>query len=87
MTLDTVFWIASMTKAITATAALCLLEQGKLSLDDPIRDVLPELAAPRVLEGFTVTGQPQLRPARVAETASLLRPHTAGNRLSWRVRA
>jgi len=78
MTLDTVFWIASMTKAITATAALCLLEQGKLSLDDPIRDVLPELAAPRVLEGFTVTGQPQLRPANKPITLRHMLTHTAG---------
>ena len=33
MTADTVFWIASMTKAITSAAALRLVEQGKLSLD------------------------------------------------------
>src|SRR6516225_2126187 len=34
---DTVFWIASMTKAITSTAAMRLVEQGKLSLDWPHR--------------------------------------------------
>src|SRR5450759_4994743 len=36
MTLDSVFWIASMTKAITAAAAMQLVEQGKLSLEEPI---------------------------------------------------
>src|ERR1700687_5732306 len=47
MTLDSVFWIASMTKAITAAAAMQLVEQGKLSLDAPIGKVLPDLASPR----------------------------------------
>ena len=49
MTLDSVFWIASMTKAITSTAAMQLVEQGKLKLDQPIGGVLPELSAPQVL--------------------------------------
>jgi len=56
MTADTVFWIASMTKAVTSTAAMQLVEQGKLSLDRPIAEVLPELAAPQVLEGFDAAG-------------------------------
>ncbi len=55
MSADTVFWIASMTKAITSTAAMQLVEQGKLALDAPIAGVLPELAAPQVLEGFDVS--------------------------------
>ena len=58
MTVDTVFWIASMTKAITSTAAMQLVEQGKLALDRPIREVLPELAAAKVLEGFNAAGEP-----------------------------
>lgn len=41
---DTVFWIASMTKPITATAVLMLQEEGKLSVDDPVAKFLPELA-------------------------------------------
>src|SRR5437868_5672005 len=52
MTADTVFWIASMTKAITGTAAMQLVEQGKLSLDAPIGKLLPDLANPQVFEGF-----------------------------------
>src|SRR5205823_4073521 len=56
MTSDTVFWIASMTKAITSTAAMQLVDRGKLSLDRPIAGLLPELASPQVLEGFDASG-------------------------------
>jgi methyl acetate hydrolase len=78
MTVDTVFWIASMTKAITSTAAMRLVEQGKLSLDWPIAEVLPELASPQVLEGFDAAGEPTLRPARQQITLRHLLTHTAG---------
>jgi methyl acetate hydrolase len=78
MTADTVFWIASMTKAITSTAAMQLVEQGKLALDRPIADVLPELAAPQVLEGFDAAGQPRLRQAKRPITLRHLITHTAG---------
>src|SRR5215475_8745278 len=43
MTVDSVFWIASMTKAITTTAAMQQVESGKLDLDRPIAEVLPNL--------------------------------------------
>jgi methyl acetate hydrolase len=78
MTADSVFWIASMTKALTATAAMQLVEQGKLQLDEPISKVLPELAAPQVLEGFDDKGQPKLRPAKRPITLRQLLTHTAG---------
>lgn len=78
MTVDTVFWIASMTKAITSTAAMRLVEQGKLSLDWPIAEVLPELASSQVLEGFDAAGEPELRPARRPITLRHLITHTAG---------
>src|ERR1700752_1967656 len=52
MTLDAVFRIASMTKAVTSVAAMQLVEAGKLALDAPIGGVVPELAAPFVLLGF-----------------------------------
>jgi methyl acetate hydrolase len=78
MTSDSVFWIASMTKAITTAAAMQLVEQGKLSLDAPIGKVLPDLAAPQVLEGFGANGEPKLRPARSAITLRQLMTHTAG---------
>ena len=78
MTTDTVFWIASMTKAITSAAAMQLVEQGKLALDEQIAGVLPELAAPQVLDGFDAAGEPRLRPARRPITLRHLLTHTAG---------
>jgi methyl acetate hydrolase len=78
MTVDSVFWIASMTKAITSTAAMQLVERGKLSLDKPISEVLPELAAPKVLEGFDAGGEPKLRPAKRPITLRHLITHSAG---------
>jgi len=78
MTTDSVFWIASMTKAITSAAGMQLVEQGKLSLDEPIGKVLPDLAAPQVLEGFDAKGEPKLRPAKNAITLRHLMTHTAG---------
>jgi len=78
MTPDSVFWIASMTKAITAAAAMQLVEQGKLSLDAPIGKVLPDLASPQVLEGFDARGEPKLRPAKKEITLRHLMTHTAG---------
>ncbi|QQO34158.1 beta-lactamase family protein [Bradyrhizobium diazoefficiens] len=78
MTLDSVFWIASMTKAVTAAGAMQLVEQGKLSLDAPIGEVLPDLAAPQVLEGFGESGEPKLRPASKPITLRHLMTHTAG---------
>ena len=78
MTLDTVCWIASMTKAITGTAAMQLVERGELDLDAPASDVLPGLAEVGVLDGFDADGQPQVRPARTPITLRHLLTHTAG---------
>jgi CubicO group peptidase (beta-lactamase class C family) len=78
MTVDSVFWIASMTKALTTVAALQLVERGRLSLDGPLGHLVPELAAPQVLEGFAADGTPQLRPAKSAPTLRQLLTHTAG---------
>jgi methyl acetate hydrolase len=78
MTTDSVFWIASMTKAITSTAAMQLVERGKLALDRPIAEVLPELASPQVLDGFDAAGVPKLRPAKRPITLRHLITHTAG---------
>jgi methyl acetate hydrolase len=78
MTLDTVFWIHSMTKAITATACMQLVEQGRIDLDAPASMLMPALAAPRVLEGFDAEGQPMTRPARGTVTLRNLLTHTSG---------
>ncbi len=78
MTPDTIFRLASMTKAVTSVAAMQLVEQGRLSLDQPIGNVLPELAAPQVLDGFDDKGEPRLRPAKRPITLRHLLTHTAG---------
>ena len=78
MTLDTIFRLASMTKAVTSVAAMQLVEQGRLQLDAPIGNVLPELSAPQVLEGFEDSGAPRLRPAKRPITLRQLLTHTAG---------
>jgi methyl acetate hydrolase len=78
MTADTVFWIASMTKAITSTAATQLVERGKLALDRAVRDVVPELEAAKVLAGFDAAGEPKLRASKREITLRHLLTHTAG---------
>ncbi|SER82483.1 serine hydrolase [Psychrobacillus sp. OK032] len=78
MTLDTVFWIASMTKPITSVAALQLVEKGKLQLDEPISQVIPELKAVQVLEGFDSGGRPKLRATKRPITLRHLLTHTSG---------
>ncbi|MBL6749872.1 MAG: beta-lactamase family protein [Nevskia sp.] len=78
VTADSVFWIASMTKALTAAAAMQLVEQGRLQLDAPISAVLPELSRVQVLEGFAGDGAPQLRPPRRPISLRHLLSHTSG---------
>ncbi|BAT60307.1 esterase EstB [Variibacter gotjawalensis] len=75
---DSIFRIASMTKAIAGAAAMKLVEQGKLDLDAPIGNVLPQLAKPKVLDGFESDGTPRLRDAKRAITLRHLLTHTAG---------
>jgi methyl acetate hydrolase len=78
MTLDTVVWIASMTKAITATAAMQLAERGKLGLERPASEVVPEIGSAKVLEGFDAAGPPRLRAPKRPITLRHLLTHTAG---------
>jgi len=78
MTTDTVVWIASMTKAVTAACAMQLVEQGKLSLDGDIATTLPELARVQVLDGFDARGQPRLRAPKRPITLRHLLTHTTG---------
>src|SRR6202047_3958354 len=75
---DTVFGLLSMTKAFTATAAMQLIEQGRMRLDQPAADILPQLAAPQVLEGFDAAGKPRRRPAKRPITVRHLLTHTSG---------
>ena len=78
MTLDSYFRIASMTKAIASVAAMQLVEQVKLKLDEPVPNIDPTLGSPQVLEGFDGAGAPKLRPAKRAITLRHLLTHTAG---------
>ena len=78
MTGDTVFAILSATKAITATVALQLVEEGRLDLDAPAREYEPRLGDVTVIDGFDDAGQPVLRAPATALTTRQLLTHTAG---------
>ena len=58
MTGDTIFRIASMTKPITSVAAMQLVEEGLVGLDDPAEKYLPALGEKRVLPGSELTRLP-----------------------------
>jgi CubicO group peptidase (beta-lactamase class C family) len=75
---DSVVWIASMTKAVTAAAAMQLVERGKLSLDKPAADVVPELGSKGVLEGFDSSDKPVIRKPKRPITLRHLLTHTSG---------
>jgi methyl acetate hydrolase len=78
MSLDSICWIASLTKAVTSVAAMQMVEQGRLGLDQPLGPIVPKLANLQVLEGFGTDGQPILRPARREVTLHDLLTHTSG---------
>jgi CubicO group peptidase (beta-lactamase class C family) len=77
MTMDTIFRIASQTKAITSVAVLALFEEGKLSLSDPVGKFIPAYAKTSVSvrgENGTTTVVPAKRPITIRD----LLTHTAG---------
>ncbi|MFV0302600.1 MAG: serine hydrolase domain-containing protein [Paracoccus sp. (in: a-proteobacteria)] len=78
MTTDDVFALFSTTKAITATAALQLVEEGKLDLDAPASTYAPDIGKLQVIEGFDDAGEPILRAPRRPVTTKHLLLHTAG---------
>ena len=79
MNADTIFRIASMTKPVTSVAAMQLIEQGRIGLDDLVSKYLPELERPPVFTAFNAaTGAYQLRPAERAVTVRHLLTHTSG---------
>jgi methyl acetate hydrolase len=77
MTLDSVFRIASMTKAITGTAAMQLVEKGRIGLEQPMGDVLPVIRNVQVLDGFDGDGMPRLRDPKSRITLRHLLTHTS----------
>jgi CubicO group peptidase (beta-lactamase class C family) len=82
---DAVFWIASMTKSVTGAALMILVDEGKVSLDDPVEKYLPEFKGLQVQEGEKDTPHPPKHPITVREVMT----HTSGlisagdRRLKW----
>ncbi len=78
MTTDCVFGIFSTTKAITGTAVLQAVEEGKLDLDAPAKNYAPDIGKLQVIDGFDAAGKPKLRAPRRDVTTRMLMLHTAG---------
>lgn len=74
---DSIFRIYSMTKTMATVAALILMEEGRLSLEDPLSQFVPAFADPRVFSGGTADA-PQTRAAARPVTIRHLMTHTAG---------
>ena len=74
---DTVFRIFSMTKAIGSTAAMILVDRGKLDPNTPVEAIIPEFNKIKVLDGFDGT-TPRLRAPRTKATVRQLATHTSG---------
>jgi CubicO group peptidase (beta-lactamase class C family) len=84
MAKDTIFRIASMTKAVTSVGVMRLVEQGKIGLDDEVSKYLPRLASPQVFskvdeQAGTYLTQPAKRPITIRQ----LLTHTSGIGYSW----
>ena len=81
---DTIFNIASMTKAVTSVGVMMLVEEGKLGLDDEVSKYLPQFKAPQVLSKVDVAaGTYETRPATRPITIRQLLTHTSGIGYSW----
>lgn len=78
MTPDTIFRIASLTKAVTASAVMQQVERGRLHLDAPAGDLVPYLRDVKVLAGYDAAGAPILRPPKTPLTLRHLLTHTSG---------
>lgn len=74
---DTVCRIFSMTKAIGSTAAMILIDRGKLDPETPVEEILPEFAEIKLLEGFD-GNEPKLRSPKRKASVRHLATHTAG---------
>lgn len=80
---DTMLWIASMTKALTAAAAMQLVERGVLELDRPAGDLVDYLRDVQVLDGIDEQGAARLRPPSNPVTMRHLLTHTSGFGYDW----
>ncbi|KAJ2970234.1 hypothetical protein NQ176_g8283 [Zarea fungicola] len=71
-------WVASLTKLVTSTALLQLVENGKITLDQDLRPIVPYFAEVRILEGFDENSKPVTRENKDPITLRQLLTHTAG---------
>ncbi len=79
---ESLFRIASMTKAITAAAVMSLVDDGRLRLDDPVSKYLPEFESMRVLEDLESDGLDTVKAASPI-TIHHLMTHTSGVPYGW----
>ncbi|KAF1810236.1 beta-lactamase [Eremomyces bilateralis CBS 781.70] len=75
--LESTFWAASCTKLLTTIAAMQILEQGKVTLDEDISRILPEFKDPQILVRVE-DGKPTLVPAKNKITLRHLLTHSSG---------
>ncbi|KAH0490029.1 hypothetical protein TgHK011_001514 [Trichoderma gracile] len=77
---DTLTYGASLTKLLSATCLMQLVEQGRMRLDDDVRQIVPEVRDMQILRGFTPEGKPILEDNERPITLGHLMVHTAGLR-------
>ncbi|KAK1751942.1 beta-lactamase family protein [Echria macrotheca] len=77
-TLDSLFWIGSLTKLHTAVAVMIAVGRGLVTLDQNVREIVPELAELDVIEGFEEDGTPRLRKCTAPISLRQLLTHTSG---------
>jgi CubicO group peptidase (beta-lactamase class C family) len=82
MAKDTIMRIWSMTKVITSVAAMMLVEEGKLTLNDPVHKFIPEFKRLKVVTGGTAD-EPILSDVTKPMTVRHLLTHTGGLTYSW----
>jgi CubicO group peptidase (beta-lactamase class C family) len=81
---DSIFRIASMTKPMTSTAVMMLVEEGKIGVDDPVSKYLPRFGLSKVMTTYDdARGTFETRPATRTMTVRHLLTHTSGIGYSW----
>lgn len=84
MQTDAIFWIASMSKPITATAVMMLVDEGKIHLDDPVSKYLPQFA-PAIMSVTADQGSIQIGQPQSPVTVRSLLSHTSGMPFTSRI--
>ncbi|KAI0837701.1 beta-lactamase family protein [Hypoxylon sp. FL0890] len=76
--LDSFYWIASLTKLSTAVAVLIAVEQGLITLDEDVRQIVPQLKDVEVLLGFDDDGKPRMKKCTAPISLRQLLSHSSG---------